>query len=94
MCLTSWHSEAIRILRVDVLSPDTDVKGYNTPNIEAGRYSVVTIDCYFNRSALENSELTLKLTYSMADEESAVKLSVAADFKSAASGGFSLKDLK
>ena len=39
MCLTSWHSEAIRILRVDVLSPDTDVKGYNTPNIEAGRYS-------------------------------------------------------
>ena len=92
--LQNPNSEAIRILRVDVLSPDTDVKGYNTPNIEAGRYSVVTIDCYFNRSALENSELTLQLTYSVADEESAVKLSVAADFKSAASGGFSLKDLK
>ncbi len=88
------NSEAIRILRVDVLSPDTDVKGYNTPNIEAGRYSEVTIDCYFNRSALENSELTLQLTYSVVDEERAVKLSIAADFKSVASGGFSLKDLK
>lgn len=88
------NSEAIRILRVDVLSPDSDVKGYNTPNIEAGRYSVVTIDCYFNRSALEKSELTLQLTYSVANEERAVKSSVAAEFKSVASGGFSLKDLK
>jgi hypothetical protein len=88
------NSEAIRILRVDVLNPDTDVKGYNTPKIEAGKYAGVTIDCYFNRSALENSELKLQLTYSVADEEHAVKVSVAVDYKSVASGGFSLKDLK
>jgi len=88
------NPEPVQILQVDVLSPDTEVKACTRPNIEAGKYGTIQIDCYFNKSALGSEELVVQLTYEIAGEKSTRDLTQAAEFKSALTGGFSLKDLK
>lgn len=88
------NSEAVRILQVDILSPDTDIKACTTPHIGGNQYGVIQIDCYFNRSALKSDELTVQFTYEIAEEEYTTDLSLTAEFKSAVSGGFTLKDLQ
>jgi len=88
------NPEPVQILQVDVLSPDTEVKACTRPNIEAGKYGTVQMDCYFHKSALGSEELVVQLTYEIAGEKSTRDLTQAAEFKSALTGGFSLKDLK
>jgi hypothetical protein len=88
------NSEAVRILHVDVLSPDTDIKACITPHIGSNQYGVIQIDCYFNRSALKSEEMSVQFTYEITGEEYTQDLSLTAEFKSAVSGGFTLKDLR
>lgn len=87
------NTEAVRILQVDVVTPDTDVKSCRTPHIEASKYGVVVVECYFDKSAMENEELAVRFAYEIAGEEHVKDLKLAAEFKSAVIGGFSLKDL-
>lgn len=88
------NSEPVRILQVDILSPDTDIKACTTPHIGSNQYDVIQIDCYFNRSALKSEELTIQFTYEIVGEEYTKDLSLIAEFKSAVSGGFTLRDLQ
>ena len=88
------NSEAIQILRVDLLSPDADIKGCTTPYVAGSGYGTVEVDCYFNKSALGEEELIIQFTYEISGEEYIKELKAAAEYKSAVTGGFTLKDLK
>lgn len=88
------NPEPVQILQVDILSPDTDIKSCTTPHIGGNQYGVIQMDCYFNRSALKSGELAIQFTYKIAGEEYTKELSLSAEFKSAVSGGFTLKDLQ
>jgi hypothetical protein len=87
------NSKAIKILRVDVISPDTEVKGFTTPTIFAKKSDTLVVDCYFNKQALENDDLQLQITYEISGQEQVKELIAPAEFKSALAFGFSLKDL-
>jgi hypothetical protein len=87
------NNEAVKILRVDVISPDTEVKGFTTPTILAKKSDTLVVDCYFNKQALEKEELHLQITYEISGEEQVKELKASAEFKSALTGGFSLRDL-
>jgi hypothetical protein len=84
----------VRIVHVDILSPDADIKACTMPHIGGSQYGVIQIDCYFNRMALKSEELIVQFTYEIAGDEYTKDLRLAAAFKSAVTGGFSLKDLK
>lgn len=86
--------EPVEILQVDILSPDADIKSCTTPNIGGNQYGVIHLDCYFNRSAIKSEELAIQFTYKIAGEEYTKELSLSAEFKSAVSGVFTLKDLQ
>jgi len=88
------NSETIHILRVDLLSPDADIKGCTTPYIAGSGYGTVEADCYFNKSAIGEEELIIQFTYEISGEEYIKELKAAAEYKSAVTGGFTLKDLK
>ena len=88
------NSEPVRILQVDILSPDTDIKACTTPHIGGNQYGVIQIDCYFNKMALKSEELAVQFTYEIAGDEYTKDISLAAEYKSAVTGGFSLKELK
>lgn len=55
--------------------------------------AVVDCDCYFSREAVDEDRLTLQLSYEVGGEEGVVDVGVAASFKSAVTGGFSLRDI-
>ncbi|MCK4814469.1 hypothetical protein KA005_01760, partial [bacterium] len=76
------------------LSPDADIKGCTTPYVAGSGHSTVEVDCYFNKSALGEEELIIQFTYEISGEEHIKELKAAAEYKSAATGGFSLRDLK
>ncbi|MFH1943505.1 MAG: hypothetical protein ABIL68_15490 [bacterium] len=86
--------EPVQVLQVDILSPDTDTKSCTTPHIGGNQYGVIQMDCYFNSSALKSEELAIQFTYRIAEDEYTKELSLSAEFKSAVTGGFSLKDLQ
>ena len=88
------NSEDIRILRVTVLKPDTEIKGQMLPVLVKEKASTVQLDCYFNKSALGHEELIVEWVYEIAGEERTWEMKVAAEFRTAITGGFSLKDLK
>jgi len=88
------NSEPVQIVHVDILSPDADIKACTTPHIGGNQYGVIQIDCYFNRRAMESEELAIQFTYKIAGEEYTKELSLSAEFRSAVSSGFRLKDLQ
>ena len=88
------NSEDIRILRVTVLKPDTEIKGQTLPVLAKEKATTVQLDCYFNKSALGHEELIVEWVYEIAAEERTWEMKVAAEFRTAITGGFSLKDLK
>jgi len=88
------NAEAVHIHQVEILSPDADVKSCKMPHIETNQYGIIHLDCYFNKSALGNEELAVLLTYKISGTESTKDITLPAEFKSAVTGGFSLRDLK
>jgi hypothetical protein len=91
--IQNLNNEAVKIIRVVVVSPDTEVKKFTTPIIMAKKYETLVIDCYFNKQAIEKEELHLQITYEINGEEQVKELKASAEFKSALAGGFSLRDL-
>lgn len=88
------NSEPIRILQINVLNPRADVKEYSKPEIGGEKSEVVSVDCYFDKTALKEDELIIQVNYEIAGEEYTTSLGAATEFKSASAVGFSLKDLK
>ena len=86
--------EDIRIVRVAIVKPKTELKGQDLPVLTKGQATNVRLDCYFDKSALGQEELVLQFVYEIAGEERVMEMKLAAEFKSAVTGGSSLKDLK
>ena len=91
--LQNPNSESIAVSRVEVLSPSTDVKTCTTPMIGAKGTGMIDCDLYFAKSATSEDTLILQLFYEIAGEERVHEMRLAARFKSASSGGFTLKDI-
>lgn len=87
------NTTELRVLRASILSPDTDLKGCGTPVVPAGGEAVVTLDCYFQKAALEQKLLEIEIAYEIAGDTHTILVSLESHFKSAVSTGFSLKDL-
>lgn len=88
------NGEDIRIVRVAILQPKTEIKGHDLPVLTKGQATTVSLDCYFDKSALGREELILQFYYEIAGEEMVMETKLAAEFKSVVTGGLSLKDLK
>ena len=88
------NSVGIRITKIEVLSPDTDVKEVTLTGIKPHSEGEVEIDCYFNNSAREQDELIVKLFFEIAGEEYSKEIMTGAEFRTATRGGFNLKDLQ
>jgi hypothetical protein len=78
---------------LELVSPDAKVKQVELQKVTPQSTSVLSIDLYFNKTAKEESKLDLILRYSIGGDEYEQLLEHPAEFKSAMSGGFSLKDL-
>ena len=87
------NAEPIRIVRVDVVSPDADVKEFTTGQIEPESVGELSLSCYFQKSAQDQEELLLQITYELAGDEYTRQVRTAAVFRSATTGGFNLRDL-
>ena len=88
------NPEDIRIVRTAILKPDAEIKGEETPLISKGQTTTIGVACYFNKSSLGQEELIVQCVFEIAGEERVMEMKLAAEFKSALTGGFSLKDLK
>lgn len=87
------NSIDIRILRASVASPETDLKSCETRAIPAGSANTIQMNCYFEKSALGENSLEIEIAYEIASEQHTLSLTLECEFKSALSGGFSLRDL-
>ena len=85
--------EPLRVLASEVVCPPTDVKGVSTSTIPAMGTGTVTYDCYFAKKAQHEDVLLIQLIYEISGEEHTLDIRLPAVFRSAQTGGFSLKDL-
>ena len=91
--LQNPNAADIHILRATVISPETDLKSCEAATIPAASVKPLTMNCYFKKSALGNKPLEIEVAYEIAGEQHTLSLVLESEFKSAMSGGFSLKDL-
>jgi hypothetical protein len=87
------NAEPIRIVRANVVSPDADIKEFTTGQIDPESVGELSLSCYFQRSAQDQEELLLRITYELAGDEYTRQVRTAAVFRSATTGGFNLRDL-
>jgi hypothetical protein len=87
------NDEAVKILNAEVLCPDSDDKQFNKVIVKGKGYETVEVNCYFKNTEKNKNELSIQLSYLISDEEKVCEISIPAEFKSAATGGFSLKNL-
>ena len=83
----------IRVLRISVASPETDLKSCETAVIPAGGVNTVRMNCYFEKSALGEKSLEIEIVYEIAGKQHTLPLTLECEFKSAVASGFSLRDL-
>jgi hypothetical protein len=86
--------EDVRIVRIAILKPDAEIKGQELPVIHRDQTTTISVDCYFNKPSLGQDELVLQFICEIAGDEKVMEMKVDAEFRSAVTGGFSLKDLK
>lgn len=87
------NREALAIQRIEVLTPDAEVKAFTPACIGEGEERNIPVSCLFNGSARGKEELVLRIAYEIAGDERAIELKTAAEFKSALTTGLNLKDL-
>lgn len=83
----------ISVVRCSVALPENDLKGFSLPIISGEQRASVLLDCYFKKSALGDHDMELEIVYEIAGETKTLGLVLPSEFRSAMSGGFSLKDL-
>ena len=91
--LQNPNATDIRVLRATVISPETDLKGCETVTIPAGSVSLLTMNCYFQKAASGEKPLAIDILYEIAGVQNTLPLVLESEFKSAMTGGFSLKEL-
>ncbi len=88
------NPEEIKIVRVEVARPEmAEIREFTPCVVMAGSEQQFKIRCYFNKNVINENELLLRFIYQFGEEERGVTLSSKAVFKTAMTGGFSLKDL-
>lgn len=87
------NTAEISILRASIISPEVDLKGFETTIVPAGGVNCLKMNCYFKKSALGAKTLDIEIAYEIGGEKHILPLSLKSEFKSAQKGGFSLKDL-
>lgn len=83
----------ISILRATVLSPEADVKAFDTTTVPAEGVKSLKMSCYFQKSALGEKDLEIEIAYEIEGERHILPLVLKCEFISAQKGGFSLKEL-
>lgn len=83
----------IKIKQFGVLSPATDLKDFETPEIDPEKTGVAHVDCYFEKSALEENSLVIEVSYEISGETRVVTEEIESEFKSALRTGVNLRDL-
>lgn len=87
------NSTEISVLRATVLSPEADLKNAETVTIPAVSEKRLKISCYFKKSAIGQRPLEIEIAYEIAGEQRTLPVVIESEFKSAMTGGFSLRDL-
>ncbi len=87
------NSQAMDIRKIGIHEPVADVRFASTGKIPAGKTLEFEIQCLFGTAAQKAEELVVYVSYSFDGNEATTACRTAAVFKSAMSGGFSLKDL-
>lgn len=88
------NPEPLKINRVEILNPPCDLKDYEKPAVSAHSQVAMKLDCYFSGKARQETELVIEVGYEAQGEERAVLIKVPAEFNTAVTGGFNLKEFK
>ncbi|MEW8186358.1 MAG: hypothetical protein AB2794_15285, partial [Candidatus Thiodiazotropha endolucinida] len=83
----------IRVLRASVATPETDLKSCDVGVILAGAVNTIQMNCYFKKAALGEKNLEIEIAYEISGEKHTLTLTLECEFKSAMTGGLSLRDL-
>ncbi len=87
------NSVPLQPTALELLSPDARVKGARLCNIAPESTGILSIDLYFQKTAQNAENLELQIRYTISGEEYEKNLVFSAEFMSAMSDGFSLKNL-
>jgi hypothetical protein len=91
--LQNLNDTSLEVKRIEVLSPEADVKHVETAEAPPNGSATVKVHCYFNESALDAGEVQLSIHYEIAGETRELQVELKCEFKSAMSGGLNLRDL-
>lgn len=88
------NPEPLKVVHIEVLKPSCDLKNYDRPSVPPQSQAIMNLECYFPMKDPIETELILEVGYEAQGEERAVLINTPVEFKTAVTGGFSLKDLK
>jgi hypothetical protein len=86
--------EPLRVIRAEIVKPETsELRMFNSCEIDNKSEKKLKIKCYFNKVAINTNELSIRFIYYYGEEKSELIFSLKSIFKTAMTGGFSLKNL-
>jgi len=86
--------EPLRVVRAEIVKPDdSELRMFNSCEIDNESEKKLKIKCYFNKVAINTNELSIRFIYHYGEEKSELIFSLKSIFKTAMTGGFSLKNL-
>ena len=94
MAIQNPNPDPLRIVRIEIIKPEaSEVREFNSCEIDGNSDKQFDIKCYFKKTATGDDELLLRVIYQYGEEERELVLSLKSIFKTAMTGGFSLKNL-
>ncbi len=94
VAIQNSNPDPLRIVRVEIIKPESsEVREFNPCEIDGHKEKRFNIKCYFKNSATRENELLLRAVYRYGEAERELLLSLKSTFKTAMTGGFSLKNL-
>jgi len=91
--IQNQNAKPIDVARIDILEPHADVRRATAARLAPGQTSIVELECSFDASALKADELAVQITFTIDGARQFTDCRAAVLFKSAMTGGFSLRDL-
>ena len=86
--------EHLRVVRAEIMKPEaSELRMFNPFKIDHKNEKQLKIKCYFNKAAINENKLSIRFIYQYGEGESELILSLKSIFKTAMTGGFSLKNL-
>lgn len=94
IAIQNANPDALRVVRVEVVKPEaSEVREFDPCKIDGNSEKQFDIKCYFKKESIKENELLLRFIYQYGEEERELVLSLKSIFKTAMTGGFSLKNL-